>query len=117
MVNSSMVYIVSLSILNPWYIHCFHQFGYSDFIRDVCLSDYIHWNFDNPRYYAKYWYGFEYTYPPDLLDLLENLFLEEIAYARFVKFSDKLTNRVWGYKRTFDKAALKPGQNLMIITE
>jgi hypothetical protein len=29
--------------------------------------------------------------------------LEEIVYARFVKFSDKLTNRVWGYKRTFDK--------------
>ena len=100
--------------------HCFHQFGFSDFYRDVCLSDYIVWNFTNPRCYRKFWFylpraeyyfGFEYIYPPKLLDIIrKTCALEEIAYARFVKLSRPLPNRVWGLRRTLDLVALKNKQ-------
>lgn len=99
--------------------HCFHQFGFSDFYRDVCLSDYIVWNFANPRCYtnfwfyvrhAQYWYGFEHIYPPDLLDVIRRTCaLEEIAYAHSRKLSRALLFRVWGRKNTLDIVALKAG--------
>jgi hypothetical protein len=91
---------------------CFHMFYCTRFIQDVCMSDYIALNFNHPRYYHRFWFylpraeyyfGFEYTYPPDLLDVIrKTCALEEIAYTHSTKYSDDLTNRVWGHKHTLD---------------
>jgi hypothetical protein len=98
--------------------HCFHQFGFSKFDRDVCLSDYIVWNFDKPRYYHRFWFylpraeyyfGFEYTYPPDLLEVIrKTCALEESISPRIRPYD--LFNRTWGRRHILDLVALKrPG--------
>jgi hypothetical protein len=57
---------------------------------------------------AEYYYGFEYKYPPDILNIIrKTCALEEIIYAHSNHFKNDLSRRVWGRKRTLDIATLK----------
>ena len=101
-------------------IHCLHQFGYSNFIRDVCMSDYCALNFTKPRYYNRFWFylpraehyfGFEYTYPEDLKDVIQRtVTLEESFSLKKNKQLNDLRNRLWGRRHIFNIEALKSGR-------
>jgi hypothetical protein len=107
--HGTLYYGVYTIFIYPFIIgifHCFHIVYCSKFIQDVCKSDYIAQNFANPRYYSKFWFylprapqyfGFEYTYPPDLLNVIrKTCAFEERAYACSNRFKDDLSYRVWG---------------------
>jgi hypothetical protein len=94
---------------------CFTLFGCTQFIKDVCMSDYIYHNFTNPRYSLNFWfylhnpifwYGFEQKFHPDLVDVLGRTML--VNYDRYInvtKRSNPLFKKVWSRKFVFDKVA------------
>lgn len=123
-----LYYGVYSLFIYPFFVglfNCFHQFGCSNFHRDVCLSDYIYWNFTNPHFYHKFWfyvsraeyyYGFEHNYPLDLLRIVRKTCAVEENISPRIKPFD-LFKRTWGRKYIFNGELLKTGASRETYTQ
>jgi hypothetical protein len=97
-------YPITLGLLS-----LYHQIGNQNLVLNMCMSDYLNFNFGKPRYYLKFWffaknprlwYGFVHDDMPMNLQNIYNktLLLEYVVYSYFVRFHTKLPYRVHGYK-------------------
>jgi hypothetical protein len=103
---------------------CFCLFGFTNFILDACLSNYIYRNFKNPYYHSRFWFymanptlwfGFEQQFHRDLKDVLERtILLESVIYKHYTKFHKDLLFRVWGYR--FTTFSTKPYKADIVFT-
>ena len=92
----------------------FNAFGCTNFVQDVCLSDYLRLNFESPRYPQNFWC---YLSAPDIffgitLPISEDIYNKYLSiaqsyrkiYEKYYSFSycNKLLDRVSGYKSTYN---------------
>lgn len=87
-------------------MHCFNIFGSTNFIQDVCMSDYISFRFGNPRYSENFWvyyanaeyfYGFVHNLSPEIQFKLNRIALISATIAESKsKHNQQLFYRVWG---------------------
>jgi hypothetical protein len=92
----------------------FNTFGCTNFVQDVCLSDYLRFNFESPRYPPHFW---TYLSAPDIffgitLPISEEIYNKYVSvaqtsrkiYEKYYSFSycNKLLYRVSGYKSTYN---------------
>lgn len=115
--NGQLFYSIYILFLYPLLFSCFRcfsLFGFSKFIKDVCLCDYITHNFINPRYPLIFWsqllnasfyYGFEQQFDPDIVSILGTT---SLAYNEMYKHIIKRRKeviymyRVWGRRYSFN---------------
>lgn len=91
----------------------FQKFGNTEFIFDVCVSDYRNQNFTNPRYPRKFWtymqdpeeyFGFLYEMPSQLYDAMMKTLCLEMALleASYIFWKQNTKNRCWGLRYVHD---------------
>jgi hypothetical protein len=89
-------------------MRCFNLFSSTQFIKDVCMSDYINLRVINPRYNSNFWryftdpefyYGFVHDLLPETYFRLNQICtLENKKSTTFERHRSKLLYRVWGCK-------------------
>jgi hypothetical protein len=110
------IYILFIYPLSMGILCCFNEFGFSNFVNDVCMSDYIYQRYlhSKPRYLQQfliklnnpeYYYGFTRNLPEDkghqamnTSAMLALQFDNKIEYRR-----RNLQYRIHGIKTTFIK--------------
>ena len=86
----------------------FHLIGRQNLVLNMCLLDYLYFNFTKPRYYLKFWffaantklwYGFTHPLSAELQKIYDKtVALERLAYTRFIRHHFKLIFKIHGYK-------------------
>jgi hypothetical protein len=92
-------------------MHFLNMFGSTNFIQDVCMSDYINLRVDSLRYSEKFWiyfanpeyyYGFAHKLPARVLQKLnETALISSIITESKSKRTQQLFYRVWGLKYVY----------------
>ena len=103
------IYIIFVYPFSLAVMRFFSIIGGQDLVLNMCLSDYVNYNFVKPRYYLKFWfysknpqiwYGIQHVLPESLLLTYNNkMNFEGTNYKKFIHFHNKLPYYIHGYKR------------------